>query len=65
MHKVVKSKMKRCKVDSFANLEMRRYTIKSPVKHSFKDALYMTLHYKNQGKRNSQKMRWMGVDCRI
>ena len=40
MHKVVRTKMKRRKVSSFANLEMHRYTIKSPVIHSFKDAFH-------------------------
>lgn len=43
MHKEVRTEMKRCKVGSFANLEMHRYTIKSPVIHSFKDALYTVL----------------------
>ena len=63
MHKVVKTKMKRCKIGSFANLEMRRYTIKSPVIHSFKDALYTVLQKSRQT--YSQKTRWMGVDCLI
>lgn len=53
MHKVVKTKMKRCKIGSFANLEMRRYTTKSPVIHSFKDALYTVLQ--NQGKHTAKK----------
>jgi hypothetical protein len=53
MHKVVRTKMKRRKVGSIANMEMHRYTIKSPVIHSFKDAFYTV--FKNEGKRNSQK----------
>jgi hypothetical protein len=60
MHKVVRTKMKRCKVGSFANLEMHRYTITLQLYIHLK--MLSKRCYKNQGKRNSQKTRWIGVD---